>query len=488
MACTNSHRYFASICFICICVYLSLITMKPYFNLQRRDYLSYTRMLGDQAPPAIDTDVTARMLWDQAPPAINTDVTARMLWDKAPTAIDTDVPARMLWDKAPPAIDTDVPARMLGDQAPTAIDTDVTIIHTHRNDSVCDACSPSTRICSTSGIKNCADARNYFPQENHWTNLNATLPGSRFLPTFCRYKHDLVPPRELQRCLQNKPIQHIVVIGDSHGRGYFLALQKCITPIADCTLRRNGSSKHYFSRRKRNTIELPKQKTHERLHFLYECVFAKPTNNSENGSSDRNTGAGHPHSVLIERIDIVSFEDMILPDDCPHAATIVNATGRCAPRMLFKTLFADYFGRDHRYPDVILYFSNSHDKGLGKTLDRIRSEMVLFRDAVRRYVPRSTSFYWFNHLSENDLKKKSDWQNVLYEGKYTANEMIVRVNRAMYDVLRDDIRTNRIHTFFDLYTMTLPLAEWSRDGIHLHINWYIYLMSYWFQTACSTFM
>ena len=77
---------------------------------------------------------------------------------------------------------------------------------------------------------------------------------------------------------------------------------------------------------------------------------------------------------------------------------------------------------------------------------------------------------------------------MIYEGKYTANEMILRTNRAMYTILRDDINTSRIHTFFDLHAMTLPLPEWSVDGVHLKTDWYAYLMSYWFQTACSEFM
>ena len=368
----------------------------------------------------------------------------------------------------------------------TVTDNDVATLYKDRKIHERDACSPSKRICSTSAIKNCAVARNYFPEENKWTHVNATYPGSRFLPTFCRYKHDIVPPTELQRCLQNEPIRHIVVMGDSHGLRYFHALQMFLDPIAKCTLVRVNSSEYYFSRRKRHTTKLPKQRRHETQHRLWECIFKKSKANIHTDSNEKDIGAVLPHRVLIERIDISTFGDRNLPDDCSH--TRGTAASKCTHRKLFKTLFDYHFARDNRYPDVILYFSNSHDKGLGKTLIQTRSEIASYRDVVNRYVPRSTSFYWFDHLSENDLKKKSNWQEVLYEGRYTANEMILKTNRKMYTILRDDIKTSRIHTFFDLHAMTLPLAEWSADGIHLKTEWYAYLMSYWFQTACSTFM
>ena len=125
--------------------------------------------------------------------------------------------------------------RVFGRRVPTVTDKDVVTLYKDRKVHVRDACSPSKIICSTSAIKNCAVARNYFPEENRWTHVNATFPGSRFLPTFCRFKHDIVPPTELQRCIQNKPIKHIVVIGDSHGGQYFKSLQELLKPIAVCT-------------------------------------------------------------------------------------------------------------------------------------------------------------------------------------------------------------------------------------------------------------
>ena len=379
--------------------------------------------------------------------------------------------------------------RMFGPRVLTVIDKDVATLHKDRKVHESDACSPSIkRICSTSAITNCAVARNYFPEENRWTHVNATFPGSRFLPTFCRYKHDVVPPTKLRRCLQKQLIRHIVVIGDSHGLRYFQSLLQLFKPIAVCTQLRENTTENYFSRRKRHTTKMPKQKRHEMRHFLWECSFVSNSSAAGKGSRDKDIGAVLPHRVLIELITVISFGDKTIgpPDNCSR--TRGNVANKCNGRKLYKTLFQDHFDRDDRYPDVILYFSNSHDKGNGKTLNKTRSEIASLRDVINRYVPRSTSFYWFNHLSENDLRKKSGWKHVLYEGKYTANEMILRTNRAMYTIVRDDIKNSRIHTFFDLHAMTLPLAEWSQDGIHMKHDWYVYLMSYWFQTVCSTFM
>ena len=376
--------------------------------------------------------------------------------------------------------------RVSGRHVLTVIDTVIITVHKDQKVHETDACSSSERICSTSAIKNCAVARNYFPEETKWTHANATFPGSRFLPTFCRYKHDVVPPTRLQRCLQHKHIRHIVVMGDSHGLRYFHALQMLLEPIANCTLVRVNSSENYFSRRKRHTTKLPKQRRHETQHRLWECIIKKSNANTRSGSNEKNIGGVLPDRFLIERIDMISFGDKTIPDNCSQTAG--NVASKCIPRKLFKTIFDDHFARDDRYPDVIIYFSNSHDKGNGKTLNKTRSDIASLRDVINRYVPRSTSFYWFNHLSENDLIKKPEWKDVIYEGKYTANEMILRTNRAMYTILRDDIKTSQIHTFFDLHAMTLPLPEWSADGIHLKPDWYAYLMSYWFQTACSKFM
>ena len=442
MTITSSRRYFLIICFLCICFALSLFVVKPY--LQRGQSFSDKRKFGQHVATVTHKDLQR---------------------------------GQSISDK-----------RKFGQHVATVTHMDVRTVglHADRKHVRSDACSPSTRICSTTAIRNCAVARNYFPKENQWTHANASFPGSRFLPTFCRYKHNVVPPASLQRCLQNKPIRHIVVIGDSHGGQYFKSLQALLKPIADCKQLRENTTEHYFSRPKRHAKKLPKQKRHEKRHSLWECAFVKSSANTGGNSSDKAANGVLTHRVLIELITIITFGDNLVPGDVSHAPD--KAGNKRISRKLFDTLFGEHFGQDNRYPDIILFFSNSHDKGFGKTLNKTRSEIKHFRDVVNRYVPRSTSFYWFNHLSENDLKKKSDWQSVHYEGKYTANEMIIRTNRAMYDVLRDDVRTNRIHTFFDLHAMTLPLADWSRDGIHLKKEWYVYLTSYWFQTVCSTFM
>ena len=348
-------------------------------------------------------------------------------------------------------------------------------------------CSYSSRLCSDSAVRNCLVARDHFPEEQHWNNNNASFPGSRFVPRFCQFKYDVIPPQLLQRCLQQKQIKRIVVIGDSHGNRYFGALKEMLKSITRCILLSKDLSENYFSKRKRRATKFPKQNSHKRYNFLFECIFVNSSDKTGNDNGD-----SLPRSVLIELISIISFTDRKLPSTnsrCSPAS--VNGTGRCnkvKPRKLFPTLFGDYLARENNYPDVILLFSNSHDKGMRKTLNKTRADITSLRDIISRYVPRTTAFYWFSLLSENDLKKKPDWQDIIYEGKYTANEMIIRTNRAMYDVLRDDIRSDRIRTFFDLYAMTIPLPAWSLDGIHLKHDWYRYLMSYWFQTACFKFM
>ena len=362
-------------------------------------------------------------------------------------------------------------------------------INTDRKALSTSACSDSSRLCGDSAVRNCVVERDYFPEEQHWNNTNASFPGSRFVPRFCRFKHDVIPPQLLQRCLQRKQMRRIAVIGDSQGQHYFNALKQMLNPIANCKQLRKDLWEHYFSRRKRRATKLPKQKSHKRYNLLFECNFVI---SSDKIGNDNEARALLPRSVLIEFISVISFTDRELPStpsDCSPAP--VHGAGRCnetQPRMLFPTLFGDYFARDNRYPDVILLFSNSHDKGMRKTVNKTRADIESLRDVVNRHVPRTTAFYWFSHHSENDFKKKPDWQHVHYEGKYTANEMIVRTNRALYTVLRDNFRNDRIRMFFDLYAMTLPLPTWSRDGVHFNQDWYKYLMSYWFQTTCSKFM
>ena len=351
-------------------------------------------------------------------------------------------------------------------------------------------CSHSSRLCSENAIRNCLVASDYFPNEAHWRNSNASFPDSRFDPGFCRFKYDVIPPRLLQRCLQQKQMKRIVVIGDSNGSRYFQMLKKILHSIANCTTVRSAFSDEYFvRRRRRRSVTFPKQKPHWRLNGLVECVFL---NQSDQISNHNEASVTFPQSVFIEVITVISFTDKELSNPHTNCSTDpVNGTKQCTkaePRMLYPTMFGDYFARENNYPDVILMFSNSHDKGTGKNLTKTRADMVALRDVIRRYVPRSTALYWFSQLSENDSKKRHEWQIVLYENKYTANEMLVRLNRAMYDILRDDFRKGRIRTFFDLYAMTLAVPDWSLDGVHLKQDWYSYVLSYWFQTTCSEFM
>ena len=350
-------------------------------------------------------------------------------------------------------------------------------------------CSHSSRLCSDNAIRICLVAGDYFPREARWRNSKASFPNSRFEPGFCRFKYDVIPPRLLRRCLQQKQMKRIAVIGDSNGSHYFEMLTEMLASIAKCTMVRNGFEDNYFSRRRRRAANFPKQKPHRRRNVLVECVFVNPSDQIRNHN---NVSATLPHSVFIEIISVISFTDKILTNPDTNCSTDpVKGTKQCTktePRWLYPTMFGDYFARENNYPDVILMFSNSHDKGRGKTLKKTRADMEALRDVIRRYVPRSTAFYWFSQMSENVSKKLAKWQNILYEETYTANEMLVRTNRAMYDVLGGDFREGRIRTFFDLYAMTLAVPDWSIDGIHLQMDWYRYLLSYWFQTTCSEFM
>ena len=284
-------------------------------------------------------------------------------------------------------------------------------------------------------------------------------------------------------------MKRIVVIGDSQGNHYFSALKQMLEPIANCKQLRKDLWQRYFPRRLRRAAKLQNPKPRKRHNLLFECVFK---NSSEEIGRNNDVAASLPKSVLIEFISVISFTDRELPStpsDCSPAP--VHGAGRCnetQPRMLFPTLFGDYFARDKKYPNVILLFSNSHDKGHNKPLNTILADIASLRDVVNQYVPRTTAFYWFSHHSENDWRKEKRWRHIIYEGKYTANEMIITMNRAMYDLLREDVQSDRLRTFFDLYAMTLALRNWSVDGIHFKYDWYKYLMSYWFQTTCSKFM
>ena len=361
--------------------------------------------------------------------------------------------------------------------------------YTTKPDIAARACSLNSRLCSDSAIRNCLLASERFPKELRWSNTNTSYPNSRFEPLFCRFKYNVMPPQLLQRCLQQKQIKRIALLGDSQGSKYFGILQEMLKPIANCRQVRSDVWENYFFSRKRRAAKFPQQRTHVRRNALLECVFV---NASDKTRKHTEATATLPQSVFIEIISVISFTDRKLRNPKTNCSTgSSNAAKHCTeakPQTLFPTVFGDYFARENHYPDVILLFSFSHDKGMGRTLKKTWADMEKLRDIIRRYVPRSTAFYWFSQLSENDDKKKGEWKNLLYEGTYTANEMQVRTNRALYDVLRDEFRKGRIHTFFDLYAMSLPVPHWSGDGVHLKRHWYRYLMSYWFQSICSKFM
>ena len=141
------------------------------------------------------------------------------------------------------------------------------------------------------------------------------------------------------------------------------------------------------------------------------------------------------------------------------------------------------------FPDLIVFFGNNHSIRR-KELFQIIPSMQMLTSIVENTVPKSTPVIWVSGTGEYDLKKPAIWRGVKFGlQKYTAEQMVGVINQALFEALKDRLRSKdtNFFAFLDLDGIAGQVkARWSTDGVHSQQVWYQHIMSYLVQSLCNS--
>ena len=325
-------------------------------------------------------------------------------------------------------------------------------------------------LCSADFIRKYGVEYDYFPTGGKWSN-------SKYQPDACRIPYDNLPPQKLLDCLKRRRIRKLAIVGDSNGNKYFNVTVKFVQKSMKCiTLK---------AERHRTLPDVEYFTNGTRLHAADIVVHNRDCSRCKS-RTERCTDGNV--TVTIEYVAMEFFLDTEVTTvrnnwqrNCPPG----KRTPACHQSTTYQEfIFREYF--EDNYPDVVLLFSSSHDKARHE-FNVVRAHMEYMKTVINTYTPKETSVFWFSKMGENEDKKPEEWKNVKFEGKFSTNQQIQRMNRVLFDVLRPEFTRKDaiIYPFFDMYDMWTAVSDWSSDGVHMSGMWYYTVVSNWFQMFCE---
>ena len=320
--------------------------------------------------------------------------------------------------------------------------------------------------CTMTDIQTYISQNNFFPHKGRWIMENKKP--LRWSPDLCTFQNT-TQTIDVDQCLRNKSIEHVLVLGDSNGLRFFYALNRF---FKDCKmLKQEGGPPRqpdvtYFSTN--NNVS----KSDLRFQEM-DCSGCK--------SQQKKCCLSHNRSVIIEYVvmeftldtQVTTYRNPCL-GQCFHSNT----------RQQF--IFGEYLAGS--YPDLILLFSNAHDR-IRKHKAVIKAELTYLIQLIRASVPEKSKVVWFSHQAEDESKKPERWQNITYDGIYKSTEHIELLNRELFISLKPEFLNpnSRIDGFFDLLSIANKIERlWSEDGFHFRPPWYNMVMHYFLQAYCES--
>jgi hypothetical protein len=69
-----------------------------------------------------------------------------------------------------------------------------------------------------------------------------------------------------------------------------------------------------------------------------------------------------------------------------------------------------------------------------------------------------------------------------------AAEKVKELNNVLYKVIEPDLLqpNGRILSFLDLFEASLPRSDWCVDGVHMTSEWYINVLTMFWETYCNS--
>ena len=312
-----------------------------------------------------------------------------------------------------------------------------------------------------------------------------------FRPSVCKfpYSHlDSLPREYISKCVFERQIAKVLILGDSNGARHFKAFNKmlandgfrCNTTRKETPENMKMPDPNYFA----NGSNIPLRDIVCHTRDCAKCYSRYIVCSKEPES-------GVKQSIEVEYVameftidsEVTTFRPFTSnkcprkPAPCPHSTTYQ------------EFIFGEYL-RDN-YPHLILLFSNNHDIRR-RSLPQYEADLAILMHLLQTYVPETTTLVWLSRPGEYPAKKPLVWQKETFSigsRNLTTNEMIEVMNLSLYKLFRihQNGITRRVLPFFDLFTMSKDLQErWSTDGVHMNQAWYNFVSSYIWQTLCHS--
>jgi len=329
-------------------------------------------------------------------------------------------------------------------------------------------------ICSFPVLQAAVDKMTgYLPANGTWQR-NAKGEPVQFQPTICKYNYSTVWPASiLKMCLTGRRIANIVVMGDSNGLRQFTAIVNLLgtTDYICRAVRGEKASGHKVDAwfYEHDGLNVPDIKVHDR--DCAGCHSQQVTCDSRNSSTDFN------HTVI--QVKFLALEFI-------HDSEVTSSRSMTSQEFLFK----EYLRAPSNVPDLVLIFSNSHDKNHESTLVDFRRSMRYVLDLTHDYLPPTAQLIWLSKPQQYAVRTPARWRTAVYEGHLSTNQWMVKANQIFYQEIKEHFdRTGKPSAFFDLFELqSSVIAEHSVDGVHSKPIWYQYVMSFIFQTFCAEYI
>jgi len=284
----------------------------------------------------------------------------------------------------------------------------------------------------------------------------------KFKPTICKYKYGINwPASSLKLCLAARSVQRIVLMGDSNGARY----QEAFIRFLNATDYRCKTVK--VERTPRNKVDAE--------FYITDKVSLKDIRVHDRGCS----GCRSSHVTCQSRDNHTT----ILSLELLHDTEVTSSRSLTSQEFLFK----EYLRGAGNVPDMVIVFSNNHDREGQATLLDFRLSLRYFLDLIDYYLPASTSVIWLSKPSFYVPVQPMKYRKVVLEGRYSTNEWTNLSNRILYSEIKKRFeKKKRPAVFFDILGLVGPVQSILHvDGIHMKQTWYNHIISYVFQTFCA---
>jgi hypothetical protein len=306
-----------------------------------------------------------------------------------------------------------------------------------------------------------------------------------------------MPNDVMTKCLRKANVTYVLTMGDSTAAEHNAAQIRYMDLNYRCRLERSETLKSdgflpdedYFAK------QIP-EKVMNFLNIQFRfCRGCKSQLNVCNMTDETSplSGENQLESVEGNENHTVAFEHLsqtMILDNSLHIAYPTYNDAHSVMRTIWalttQEVLLRYYIHDH-YPDLFVIFIPFMHAKHSTLLSRVPLEIAYFKGLVEEYIPKTTKVFYIVTHYEFILGEKPSWADHLFEGMSAAG-IIQKMNRALYDVLKDDLAdpASQIFGFYDMFKISSSRGNWSLDGVHMQHIYYDVVMDMFWQTFCNS--